>query len=106
MNPAGPPTPDGRPWTADHISTNGATGHAPAPVRTAGPGRLVVLAYITAVALPLLGLVLGVVVVTRPNRATSKHGTWIIILSIVGSIVWALVFASGVLTSTSNDMGY
>jgi hypothetical protein len=106
MSPAGPPTPDGGPWTADHISTNGATGHGPTHVRTTGPGRLVVLAYITAVALPLLGLFLGIVVATRSERATSKHGTWIIILSIVGSIIWALVFLSGVLTSTSNDMGY
>jgi len=88
------------------MSTNGTTGHGPAQVRTTGPGRLVVLAYITAFALPLLGLVLGIVVATRPSRATSKHGTWIIILSIAGSVVWALVFASGVLTSTSNDMGY
>jgi hypothetical protein len=106
VSPSGPPTPDGSPWTADHISTNGTAGHGPAQIRSTGPGRLVVLAYITAVALPLLGLILGIVVVTRPNKATSKHGTWIIILSIVGSIIWALVFASGVLTSTSNDMGY
>jgi hypothetical protein len=106
MSSAGPPTPDGNPWTADHVSTNGATGHGPARVRSGSPSRLVVLAYITAVALPLLGLLLGIVVVTRSDRATSKHGTWIIILSIIGSIIWALVFVSGVLTSTSNDMGY
>jgi hypothetical protein len=106
MSSAGPPTPDGSPWTADHISSNGAAGHGPARVRSTGPSRLVVLAYITAVALPLLGLFLGIVVATRSDKATSKHGTWIIILSIVGSIIWALVFLSGVLTSTSNDMGY
>jgi len=106
MSPAGPPTPDRSPWTADHISTNGATGHGPTRVRSGSPSRLVVLAYITAVALPLLGLFLGIVVATRSDRATSKHGTWIIILSAVGSVIWALVFLSGVLTSTTNDMGY
>ncbi len=106
MSPAKPPAPDGNPWTVDHISSNGATAKVPSPGQSAGPSRLVVLGYITAVALPLLGLVVGVVVATRPSKATSKHGRWIIALSIVGSIVWALVFASGVLTSTSNDMGY
>jgi hypothetical protein len=106
MSSANPPTPDGNPWTVDHVSSNGATADVPSSRPAGAPSRLVVLGYITAVALPLLGLIVGVVVATRPNRATSKHGTWIIGLSIVGSIVWALVFASGVLTSTTNDMGY
>ena len=64
------------------------------------------LGYITAFALPLLGLLLGIVVVTRPDRARARHGRWIIAISIVASVIWALVFASGVLTSTNNDMGY
>src|SRR5580704_10230907 len=58
----------------------------------------------TAFALPLLGLVLGFVIATRPARETSRHGRWIIGLSIVASVIWVLVFTSGVLTSTSNDM--
>jgi hypothetical protein len=99
---AGRPAPNGKPWTTDYASSNGASGHTP----SAGPGRLVVLGYITAFALPLLGLVLGVVVATRPARSTSRHGRWIIGISIIASVVWALVFTSGVLTSTSNDMGY
>jgi hypothetical protein len=44
--------------------------------------------------------------VTRPQKATARHGRWIIGISIIASIIWALVFASGALTSTSNDMGY
>ena len=99
---AGRPAPNGKPWTTDYASSNGASGRTP----SAGPSRLVVLGYITAFALPLLGLVLGVVVATRPARSTSRHGRWIIGISIIASVVWALVFTSGVLTSTSNDMGY
>ena len=99
---AGRPAPNGKPWTADYASRNGASARAP----RAGPSRLVVLGYITAFALPLLGLLLGIVIATRPARATSRHGRWIIGLSIVASVIWVLVFTSGVLTSTSNDMGY
>lgn len=99
---AGRPASNGKPWTSDVSSSNGASARAPG----AGPSRLVVLGYITAFALPLLGLVLGFVIATRPARGTSRHGRWIIGLSIVASVIWVLVFTSGVLTSTSNDMGY
>jgi hypothetical protein len=96
------PAPNGKPWTADYASSNGSSARTPSP----GPSRLVVLGYITAFALPLLGLFLGIAIATRPARATSRHGRWIIGLSIVASVIWVLVFTSGVLTSTSNDMGY
>jgi hypothetical protein len=56
--------------------------------------------------MPLLGLLIGIVAVTRPARATARHGRWIIAISIVASIIWSLVFASGVFTTTTNDMGY
>jgi len=102
MSATRPPTPNGKPWTADYPSSNGATANVP----SAGPSRLVVLGYITAVALPLIGLVIGIIAVTRPARATARHGRWIIAISIVAAIIWALVFASGVFTSTTNDMGY
>ena len=102
MSATKPPAPNGKPWTGDYASSNGATANA----RTDTPGRLVVLGYITAFAMPLLGLFLGIVVVTRPAKATARHGRWIIAISIVAGIIWALVFLSGALTSTTNDMGY
>jgi hypothetical protein len=102
MSATTPPTPDGEHWTADYVSTNGAS----AGVRNERARRLVVLAYITAVALPLIGLILGIVVATRPSKAYSKHGAWIIMLSIVAGVAWIAVFASGVFTSPSNDLGY
>jgi hypothetical protein len=98
-----PPTPDNGRWTVDYASSNGAT----AKVRDDSARRLVVLGYITAIAMPLIGFILGIVVATRPgSKANSRHGVWIIVVSLVASVVWILVFTSGVLTATSNDLNY
>jgi hypothetical protein len=67
--------------------------------------RLVVLGYITAVATPPIGLILGIVVAARP-RISSKHGASIIVLSIVACVLWFLLLASGVLTTPSSDGSY
>jgi hypothetical protein len=72
---------------------------------TAQSDRLVVLGYITAIAMPPIGLILGIVVATRP-RINSKHGASIIVLSIIAGVLWFLFLASGVLTTPSNDGSY
>jgi len=100
MSAPTPPTPDGEPWAAEYVSSNGAP---PDPV-SERTRRLVVLGYITAVALPPIGLILGIVLGTRRAKASSKHWMWIIVLSIIGAILWSLVFASGALTTTNNDL--
>jgi general stress protein CsbA len=64
--------------------------------------RLVVLGYITAVAMPPVGLVLGIVLVIRLTGPESKHGVWIIAISIVALVVWLLLLASGVVNTTSD----
>jgi putative Mn2+ efflux pump MntP len=97
---ASPPTPDSEPWAADYVSTNGATSNL---VRER-VRRIVVLAYITAFALPPVGLILGVMLATRPAKTRSRHWIGIIVLSIVGAAVWILVFGSGALTTTSNEL--
>lgn len=102
MSAASPPTPEDERWTADYASSNGAT----ADVRSDSAFRLVVLGYITAVAMPLVGFILGIVVATRHTKATSKHGVWIIVLSIIASILWILILTSGVLAITSDDLSY
>jgi hypothetical protein len=56
MSATSPPGPDGERWRADYVSSHGAT----ADVRNERAVRLVVLGYITAVALPLIGLILGI----------------------------------------------
>jgi hypothetical protein len=100
MSATRPPTPDGEGLIAGYASSNGASAN----IRNERARRLVALGYITAVALPLIGLVLGFVVTIRLTKPYSKHGPWIIVLSIIALIVWALVFASGALTSTSNEL--
>lgn len=56
-----------------------------------GGGWLVAAGYVSAVLLPLLGFVLGIVAATRPNESEArKHGVRIIVLSVA-------VFAIGLL---------
>jgi hypothetical protein len=64
--------------------------------------RLVVVAYILAIAMPPLGFVLGLVL-TLSRSARSKHGPWIVLLSIVGGVIWALLISGGALTATNQS---
>jgi len=54
-----------------------------------------------AVVFPTAGLILGIVAATRDDRETSKHGIWIMVLSlvltaltIIGMIAFFLIFPS------------
>ncbi len=102
MRATTPPNRDGERWPADYVSSNGASAN----VRLARDRRLVVLGYITAVALPLIGLIIGIVVATRTTKANSRHAAGIIVLSLVAAGIWILVFASGVFAVPSNDLSY
>ena len=61
-----------------------------APVVTERAGAIVPLGYILGFLFPIVGLVLGIVAWTRPAKATSKHGPWIILVAVV-SFVGALI---------------
>ena len=76
----------------------------PTPERDLGAERLVVLGYITAVAMPLIGLVLGIWLATRLGRNQAKHGPRIVVISLVATVVWILIFTSGVINTTNPDM--
>jgi hypothetical protein len=76
----------------------------PTPERDLGAERLVVLGYITAVAIPLAGLVLGIVVATRLGKTHPKHGARIIAISIVATIAWVVILTSNVINTTNPDM--
>ena len=78
---------------------------APPDVLSESLRRLVVLGYITAVAIPPIGFILGIVIAVR-RRAASKHGVAIVTVSIVAAVIWVLLLSSGVLTSTSSDTSY
>jgi hypothetical protein len=64
--------------------------------------RLVVLGYITAVAIPPVGFVMGLVLAVRLTGPPSRRGLWIIGLSIVGAIVWVLAIVTGLVNPNSN----
>lgn len=103
MSAASRPTPDDERLTAGYVSSNGATAHA----RAGSIPRVVVLGYITAVALPLIGLTIGIAIVARPRMVNRKHGAAMIVIALIASVVWVLVLTSGVLNnSTSSDLNY
>ena len=101
MSAPTPPPPDGERWAAGLVSSNGATSSA----WTESIRRLVVLGYITAIAIPPVGFIIAIYVGTRPTKtAASRHWVWIVVVSLLAALVWTLVFVSGALTSTSNDL--
>lgn len=64
--------------------------------------RLVALGYITAVAMPPVGFIVGIVLALRLSRPDSKRGIWIIAVSVIAAIVWLLALATGVFNPNSN----
>lgn len=99
MRAASSPTPDDDRGGADSASRNGATPN----VGSASADQLVVLAYILAASMPPIGFVFGVVVAMRFPRVSSRHGRWIIVVSLIASLVWVLVIASGSLSTVNSD---
>jgi formate hydrogenlyase subunit 3/multisubunit Na+/H+ antiporter MnhD subunit len=59
--------------------------------------------YILAVAMPPLGVGVGLVLILSA-RLRSKHGAWIVLISIVAAAIWALMISSGALKDT--NQGY
>lgn len=62
--------------------------------------RLVVTGYITALAMPPLGFAIGLVLMLSA-RLRSKHAVWIVLVSIIAAILWALLIRSGALKDTN-----
>jgi hypothetical protein len=65
--------------------------------------RLVVVGYILALAFPPLGFGIGAVL-ALPSGVRSRHGVWIVLVSIVAAAIWALLISSGALKTT--NQGY
>jgi hypothetical protein len=64
---------------------------------------LVGTGYVMAVLMPLIGFILGIVIITRPQKSTSKHGVWIVVLScatFVVGLIWLIYAASHTGTSS------
>jgi hypothetical protein len=84
--------------SADQPSSNGATARP----RYDGVFRFIVLGYIVAIAMPPIGLVLGIVLSIRSGAGNRKHGVGIIVVSAIAAVVWILIIAAGGFTSTSD----
>ena len=85
MSSPQPPIRDGGRSAAGSPSNRDGTGNVPSD----SIHRLVVLGYITAIAMPPIGLILGLVLALRLNKPDSRRATSIIVLSIVAAIVWS-----------------
>jgi hypothetical protein len=82
-----PPTPYGPP--------PGAYGQPGYGQASQGVGGLVVVGYITAVLLPIVGFILGIVAATRRDEPqTARHGVWVIIVAVVAFFVWLAILSS------------
>jgi hypothetical protein len=68
-----------------------------------GTQRLIVVGYITAIGMPPIGLIIGIVLLLGP-RVRSRHGLGIVLASLIGVLIWVVVVDSGALTST--NQGY
>jgi len=66
--------------------------------------RLVALGYITAVAIPPIGIVVGLVVALRLPRGYSRHWIWIVAISLLAGVVWVLILNSNILDTNTNDL--
>jgi hypothetical protein len=82
-----------------YASPNGAAAN----VRSDALYRVIVLAYILAASMPPLGLILGIGIAIRTTKVNARHGLWIIGVSLVASVVWAVIIASGALSTPSAD---
>jgi len=89
----------------DH-DAGGSAGDGADRARPPSPGeriqRLVVLGYITAVVMPPVGLIMGLVLAIRLAKPNSRQGLWIILLSVVAAIGWVVAVATGVVNPNSN----
>lgn len=90
---------DGAEWTDHRHPAAPSYGSAPA-VEEGGTSGLVIGGYVLAFIIPFVGFILGIVVATRPTKAVSKHGIWIIVLSVVAFFFWLAVISSGSSTSS------
>ncbi len=80
------------------------TPRAPDDV-AAGLSKLVVAGYILAVAVPIVGLGIGVTLLKRPQPGTTRHGLWMIAISIVVTFIFFLVLIVSGHSSGGEELG-
>jgi hypothetical protein len=68
-----------------------------------GVSRVVALAYVLAISIPPLGLILGIALCVRSGRRYLVHGIAVIVISIIATVVWVLLLTGGGFTSTDTS---
>jgi hypothetical protein len=68
-----------------------------------GVRRVVALAYVLAISIPPLGLILGIALCLRAGRRYLLHGIAVIVVSIIATVVWVLLLTSGGLSTTDTS---
>ncbi len=103
-NPAGPGQRywDGQKWTDSYSQTQPSTVSNLVTEPDSSSSGLIVAGYIFAVVIPIVGFILGIVAVTRPDKRVSKHGVWIIVLSVVAFFVFVAIIAGSAGTSSTS----
>ena len=54
----------------------------------------IVIGYICSIFIPIIGIIIGIYLLTMPNRDVHKHGVIMIVLAIVLSIISIMIFFS------------
>lgn len=58
---------------------------------TGSPTGIVTTGYALAILFPIVGFIMGLVIVGNSNKANSRHGGWIVLASIVAFVVWCAI---------------
>jgi hypothetical protein len=65
--------------------------------------RIVVLGYVLALGMPPIGFAIGALLAVGPAKVRSRHGLWIILVSIIAAGAWALIISTGGLSTTDQN---
>jgi len=103
-NPTGPGQRywDGQRWTDSYSQTQPSAANSEIAAMSSGTPGLVIAGYILAVVIPIVGFILGIVAVTRPDKRISKHGVWIIVLSVVAFAIYIALIVHGSSSGTES----
>jgi Protein of unknown function (DUF2510) len=82
---------DGAHWSEHYADDRGQITPVPPPPATARRSDgLVTTGYILAVLLPIVGFIIGIVLLTRRN----DQGAWVMVASVAAFVVWSLILSS------------
>ena len=64
--------------------------------------RVIVLGFITAVAMPPVGFVLGLLLAVRLEGSDARRGRWVVAVSVIAAVLWVVTLATGIVNPNSN----